>query len=142
MRNSLRTCASFLILATLSLAGCGGVHYSDPQYDHRRPYYENSHRYEYEDRRDWERERWHDKKREKYDRERDRLAEERREIERERRRLEEERERRERHPKPTPVPELRCPPGTRPSTHRCTKEERKRGCKDYGAPDGRGCSNF
>jgi hypothetical protein len=40
------------------------------------------------------------------------------------------------------VEELRCPPGTRPSTHRCTKAERKKGCRDYGAPDGRGCSNF
>ena len=42
-----------------------------------------------------------------------------------------------------PAP-LNCPPGTRPNNHRCTAEERRRGCKDYGANDGtgRGCSNF
>jgi hypothetical protein len=41
-------------------------------------------------------------------------------------------------------PPLVCPPGTHPSTRRCTKEERRKGCKDYGANDGtgRGCSNF
>ena len=47
-----------------------------------------------------------------------------------------------RPPPPPPTPALHCPPGTHPSTHRCTKEERRRGCKDYGGPNGQGCSNF
>jgi hypothetical protein len=43
---------------------------------------------------------------------------------------------------PPPQQTLHCPPGTHPSTHRCTQEERHRGCKDYGGPNGQGCSNF
>ena len=89
---------------------------------------------------DWDRER---RDREKWERRNDRW-------EQERRRHDEDRKHDDHHrappppppPMPTRVPELRCPPGTHPSTHRCTKEERKRGCKDYGAGDGRGCSNF
>lgn len=72
---------------------------------------------------------------------------ERRDLERERDRLEAERQQLEREKAAASQPKiapLNCPPGTHPSTHRCTKEERKRGCKDYGANDGtgRGCSNF
>lgn len=45
--------------------------------------------------------------------------------------------------RPPPPPALHCPPGTHPSTHRCTKEERRnKGCRDYGGPNGTGCSNF
>lgn len=69
---------------------------------------------------------------------------EREELERERERLAAERARLEREKATPQIAPLNCPPGTHPSTHRCTKAERKKGCKDYGANDGtgRGCSNF
>lgn len=116
---------------TYGSQGYGG--YSDPYYDH--------------DRYDWEHERWKDREHKRLERERDRIEEERRRLEEERERLEKERQRPPHDfspPPPPPQDQLRCPPGTHPSTHRCTKEERKRGCKDYGANDGtgRGCSNF
>lgn len=75
--------------------------------------------------------------------EREKAEDERRRAEEERHRLEAEREAlRHQSPPPPPRQELHCPPGTHPSTHRCTSEERRRGCKDYGAGNGQGCSNF
>ncbi|MBX7143146.1 MAG: hypothetical protein K1X79_01725 [Oligoflexia bacterium] len=116
--------------------GYGG--YSDPYYDHDR--------YDHHDRYDRERDRWNDREKHRLDRERHELEEERRRLEEERERQEREKHERPQHdfspPQPPPQDQLHCPPGTHPSTHRCTKEERKRGCKDYGAGDGRGCSNF
>lgn len=75
---------------------------------------------------------------------------ERRELERERERLEDERERLERErqrerqpqysppPPPRPAPE-RCPPGFSPSEQKCSREERRRGCRDMRLPGGLGC---
>lgn len=77
-------------------------------------------------------------------RERQRLEEERRRLERERERLERERERQDsyRPPPPPPRPPAqydRCPAGFSPSENKCSKEERKRGCKDIRMPSGLGC---
>ena len=87
-----------------------------------------------------------------YDRERERLKDERRDTRRERERLEEERERLERErerrereesrrpPPPPPVRiQERCPSGFTPSENKCSREERKRGCKDMRLPGGLGC---
>jgi hypothetical protein len=82
-----------------------------------------------------------------YDRrERERLEEERRRLERERERLERERDRQDayRPPPPPPAPRPpanydRCPAGFSPSEDKCSKEERKRGCKDIRMPSGLGC---
>ena len=80
-----------------------------------------------------------------YDRrERERLEEERRRLERERERLERERDRQDsyRPPPPPPRPPAqydRCPAGFSPSEDKCSKEERKRGCKDIRMPSGLGC---
>jgi hypothetical protein len=82
-----------------------------------------------------------------YDRrERERLEEERRRLERERERLERERDRQNsyRPPPPPPAPRPpasydRCPAGFSPSENKCSKEERKRGCKDIRMPSGLGC---
>ena len=75
---------------------------------------------------------------------------ERRELERERERLEEERQRleneRERHNTPPPPPayrppppQERCPSGFSPSEQKCSREERKHGCRDMRLPGGLGC---
>jgi hypothetical protein len=80
-------------------------------------------------------------------RERERLEEERRRLERERERLERERERQDSYrPPPPPPPQYRppaqydrCPAGFSPSENKCSKEERKRGCKDIRMPSGLGC---
>jgi len=81
----------------------------------------------------------------RYDGDRTDFNYERKRLEDERRRLEEERAQLDRQKAAAAAqPPLRCPPGSHPSTHRCTKAERKKGCKDYAANDGtgRGCSNF
>jgi hypothetical protein len=77
-------------------------------------------------------------------RERERLEEERRRLERERERLERERERQDSY-RPPPPPARppasydRCPAGFTPSEDKCSREERKRGCKDIRMPSGLGC---
>jgi hypothetical protein len=86
---------------------------------------------------DYERQReWEHQRHEQHE-----LNEEREHLDEERRQLDAQRN----QPPPPPPHQsqtLHCPPGTHPSTHRCTNEERKRGCKDYGAANGQGCSNF
>lgn len=126
--------------AVLMLAGCAPTSYDSgpyyPPYDsgYYRPGYYDDDRYDrWRERREWEEHerREHDRERSDHDRDRDRYHD---------------RDREPMKPPPPPPPppreELRCPPGTHESTHRCTAEERKRGCKDYGGPAGRGCSNF
>ena len=65
------------------------------------------------------------------DRERERLDEERDRLREERRRLEREEER--------PTPDS-CPSGFHPGNHRCSNEDRKRGCKDMRRPSGLTCN--
>jgi hypothetical protein len=77
-------------------------------------------------------------------RERERLEEERRRLERERERLERERERQDSYRPPPPAPRPpanydRCPAGFSPSENKCSKEDRKHGCKDMRMPSGLGC---
>lgn len=80
-----------------------------------------------------------------YDRQRD-VDRERADLERERRRLDYERgildaqrdQQRDEYSKPAKVVET-CPPGFSPSEQKCSKEERKRGCKDMRLPGGLGC---
>ena len=105
--------------------GGGGYYGRDPYY-RPDPYYGGS---SYQDRR-----------------ERERLEEERRRLERERERLERERERQDSYRPPPPPPQARppahydrCPAGFTPSEDKCSKEERKRGCKDIRMPSGLGC---
>ena len=79
-------------------------------------------------------------------RERERLEEERRRLERERERLEREREQQDYYRPPPPPPQQRppaqyerCPAGFTPSENKCSKEERKHGCKDIRMSSGLGC---
>jgi Protein of unknown function (DUF3011) len=44
------------------------------------------------------------------------------------------------HRDPAPARE-QCPPGFEPGNHRCTQEERRRGCKDMRMPGGTTCSS-
>jgi hypothetical protein len=106
----------------------GGGYYGGDPYYNSGPYYGGS---TYSDRR-----------------ERERLEEERRRLERERDRLERERERQESYRPPPPPPAARppasydrCPAGFSPSENKCSKEERKQGCKDIRMPSGLGCVN-
>jgi hypothetical protein len=95
--------------------------YYDPNYDRAR----------YESRRDWNRQQRDEAARQEMYRERTRLEAQRRRLES------------ERHtPARQSSSRFVCPPGTHLSTHRCTDQERKRGCKDYGGPNGQGCTNF
>lgn len=123
--------------ALATLAGCTDINYPNGGYGgYGSSYggYDNSYN-DYDRHRDWEHDRHERHERREMDRERDRLEDERR-------RLEAEREAARRQPPPARREEWHCPPGSHPSTHRCTKEERKRGCKDWGGPNGQGCSNF
>lgn len=77
------------------------------------------------------------------ERERERLDRERRDLERDRRRLEREKEKLDRQksnaykrPKVQDKPET-CPSGFRPG--RCSKKDRKHGCRDMRTPGGLGC---
>lgn len=75
------------------------------------------------------------------DREREELDRERQELEEERRRINQERKRATPPPAPqppTPPPE-RCPAGFSPSENKCSKAERREGCKDIRLPGGLGC---
>jgi hypothetical protein len=115
------------------LGGCGPIYPSNsPSYNGGGgydPYYERD---RYERKHDWERERREEHEREELAREHQRHEDERRHWDNDRVK-----------PAPPPPPaKLNCPAGTHPSTHRCTNEERKRGCKDYGGTNGQGCSNF
>lgn len=133
-------CLVCICAGALTFAGCADLAAGNYPYDggYRDPYYGSP--YYGNDRYEYERER----ERRRLARERDRIHDERERLQDERERLERERQEAARNvpPPPPPQAQLRCPPGTRPSTHRCTKEERKRGCKDYGAGNGLGCSNF
>jgi len=79
-----------------------------------------------------------------------RAEREQRELERERLRLQDERERLESErrlnesrgrfaPEKAPAAET-CPQGFHPGTHRCSPEDRKRGCKDMKMPGGTTCN--
>ncbi|WKZ57263.1 MAG: hypothetical protein QY326_00965 [Bdellovibrionota bacterium] len=127
------------LVTLLSMAGCaelgtpyssGGTYGGGSYGGYQDPYYSGSRYDDY------------------YYREKERTRDERRELERERERLEEERERLEeerrrareaaRRP-PPPPPQPRCESGWRPSDHKCSSEERKRGCKDMRLPSGQLC---
>lgn len=77
---------------------------------------------------------YHDdfRERDRLEREEERLREERREIERERERL---------HQESARATEERCPPGFVPGNHRCSDDERRRGCKDMRMPGGTTCNS-
>lgn len=72
------------------------------------------------------------RERERLESEEERLREERRELERERERLSQENAR---------ASEERCPPGFVPGNHRCSDDERRRGCKDMRMPGGTTCNS-
>ncbi len=126
------------VVAVSALSGCGPLNSPyDPYYGNQPPprpygggYYGGDPYYggsSYQDRR-----------------ERERLEEERRRLERERERLERERARQDSYRPPPPLPRPpvpmdRCPAGFSPSENKCSKEERKRGCKDIRMPSGLGC---
>ena len=89
--------------------------------------------------------------RNRYEYERDRAEDERRRLEWERRRLEDERrrledERRHDHynspPPPPPPRQEQCPSGFHPTSRNCTKDERKRGCKDIRVSPSLKCINI
>jgi len=75
----------------------------------------------------------------------ERTREERRELERERERVEHERRRLEEERNRVYIPpapsrhDEHCPPGFSPSERKCTKDERKRGCRDVRTSSGLGC---
>lgn len=137
MLRILRTIQVSAVLGLLAAAGCadlgaGGYYPSSPGYGggYSPGHYRDDNYYS----------------RREYERERDRLEHERWELEQERRAAE-----RERHYAPPPPPppayrnpprEEQCPAGFHLSTKRCTNEERRRGCKDIGLSNGRGCRNF
>ncbi len=79
------------------------------------------------------------------ERERERLRDERREIERDRERLEREQEKlerqrqREREAQSRPPPQEQCPSGFHPRERSCSKDERKKGCRDIRLNSGMGC---
>jgi len=146
MKNLLGHTLSLSVVAVSALSGCGPLNDPyDPYYSNQPParpygggyyggdpYYGSAPYYggtSYQDRR-----------------ERERLEEERRRIERERERLERERERQDmyRPPAPPPAPRPpanyeRCPAGFSPSEIKCSKEERRNGCKDIRMSSGLGC---
>lgn len=116
-----------IICVVIALTSCadlnngpygGGGYGNDP--------YRGGSRYDdYDRHEDWRRER----ERRELDRERDRLDDERRRLEEERRRS-----------AATPPPQQeRCPAGFSPSEHKCSSDERRRGCKDMRMPGGLGC---
>lgn len=125
---------TLLSLLSLTIVGCaefsnpgsygggyGSGGYNDPYYDYDRDEY-------YRER---ERDRIRDEQKD--------LDRERRKLDRERDELERQRERASRPPPPPPPPVERCPSGFSPSERKCSKEERKRGCKDMRLPGGLGC---
>lgn len=117
-KNLLLFLISPLLCATLALAQPYG--YDDYEYDRRNDY----------QRERTQEERW------KIERERDRLSDERADLEQQRRDIE--RQKRELATAPAPVAE-RCPSGFSPSEQKCSREERRRGCKDMRLPGGLGC---
>ena len=77
------------------------------------------------------------------DRERDRreMARERERLEHERRKFEHERSRNQEHDRRPPPPRVEsCPSGFHPGGHRCSKADRRRGCKDMKMPGGTTCN--
>ena len=124
---STRSKLTLILCLAASLVGCADLNsgpYGGGGYNND-PYYGGSRYDDYERREDWRR----DRERRELDRERERLEEERRRLEDDRRRA------------PTPAPHVleRCPSGFSPSEQKCSKEERKRGCKDMRLPSGLGC---
>lgn len=134
---------ALLLIPALTILGCSdlgslannsgyGTNSNSGSYD---PYYRD---YRYDDYR------YRDEA-ERTRQERIRLEREREHIEDERRRLELERIRREaehrehEHRSPNVIKFERCPSGFSPSEQKCSKEERKRGCKDMRLPSGLGC---
>ncbi len=113
------------------LTGCAelntpysGGYRNDPYYGGGGGYRDDYGRHE-----DWKR----DRERRELDRERDRLEDERR-------RLEEERRKQANQSAVWGQPaQERCPSGFTPSENKCSKEERRRGCKDMRLPGGLGC---
>jgi len=93
-----------------------GSGYSDPYYRERRDI---------------------DRDRRQADRERRDIEIERQRVESERRRIEEERARQ--YTPPPPRRQESCPSGFSPSENKCSREERKRGCRDMRLPGGLGC---
>lgn len=79
-----------------------------------------------------------DHERRQADRERRDLENERMRVENERRRIEEERAR-QYSPPPPPRRQESCPSGFSPSENKCSREERRRGCRDMRLPGGLGC---
>ena len=138
-RSHLFILSLFILFALSSCvgagAGAGVTPYPIGGYD---PYYRGSNYDDYYERR----------RRREYYSERRELEKERRQLEKERERLERERERNYKEkkkappvyapPKKTPVRE-RCPAGFSPSERKCTKKERRKGCKDLRMPGGLGC---
>ena len=108
---------------------------SYPSGGYNDPYYGGGYNDRYDDRRDRDRER--DR------REREELENERRRIDEERRRLAEERDRNQHRPQVVPLPpppqREHCPSGFQETNDKCSKEERKRGCRDIKMPGGTRC---
>ncbi len=126
---------ALLALVVLSFSACVpiGDNYHSNDYDNYDRYDNRRDRYD-DYRRDRERDRNWDERR-RLERERDRLEDERRRLEDERRREQNHHS----HMRPPPAVPEHCPPGFRPSENKCSKEERKRGCKDMRLPGGLGC---
>lgn len=134
---------SALFAVTIFSAGCGDL---DP-YGGSGGGYRDRYGYGYDDR-------YRDRYRDRYDYERDRARDERRRLEEERDRLEDERRRWENehrhrdryhnHPSYPPPPVAQsCPSGFHPAgSRRCSKDERKRGCKDIRVSSDLVCINF
>lgn len=127
-----------LLISLLLVAGCTNTNYPyTPGTGYNDPYrYDDSYNYR-------DRDHYHDSyERRRAREERRRLEAERQRLEAERRRLEEARRKKKKHSKPHIKPKKEtCPPGFRPSERKCTKKERKHGCKDIRLPGGLGCVN-
>jgi len=124
-------------LTIINLLSCADLNNSYPSSGgYRDPYYG---RQTYRDN-DYYRDKRIRREERELERERDRLEDERRELERERSRS----ERRERRSHSSgehasPPREVGCPSGFYPSDKKCTKDERKHGCKDLRNSAGQLC---
>ena len=137
MSNFIKVIFSLVVLP--SLFSCTGLNSGYPSSGgygggYSDPYYPNNDYYAYR-----ERERIRREQRE-LDEERDRLRRERDHIERQKRNRRPLPPVYSRVPAPKPKPE-RCPNGYYPSEQKCTKKERKHGCKDMRTPGGLGCKS-
>lgn len=126
------------LISIFTLSGCVDLDdaYRSPSSQGR---YDDYRRDGYNDRRnDWDRNSTRDE-RYRLEQERERAEAERRRLEDERRRAEEERRRDSWRPPPQVRVEEHCPSGFSPSEQKCSKEERRRGCRDMRLPGGLGC---